>query len=293
MKITNLYALPAPIKEAVVFNDQLRGDLDRRDDLISVTKLVNPVQIHYLIRKYDQELSEDVIDRFWALFGQAVHAILSWNTPSQDTLTEQRLTIPIAETSMFLTGQFDRLHLPTKTLSDWKTTSVWSIAEGVKWEWEAQLNCLKYLCQAHGYNVDKLEIVAILRDWSSSQQLRDAEYPPLPVVTLPVKVWTEDETHDYIVSRMKLHQAALANNQIPPCSERERWMRPTTYAVKKPDGKRALRVFTNREEAQQFTAKTTGPHLEVRPGASIRCERFCSVAPYCTQYQAEQQQLAA
>jgi hypothetical protein len=293
MKITNLYNLPLPIQQAVKFNDQLRGDLDRRHDLISVTKLVNPVQIHYLTRRYDQDLSEDVIDRFWALFGQAVHAILSWNTPSQDTLTEKRLTIPIAKTGMLLTGQFDRLHLPSQTLGDWKTTSVWSIAEGVKWEWEAQLNCLRYLCQAHGYAVNKLEIVAILRDWSSAQQLRDPDYPPLPVVTLPVNVWDEEETHDYIVNRMSLHQSALADGIIPPCSDRERWMRPTMYAVKKPDGKRALRLFANREEAQQFMGKTPGTLLEIRAGACIRCERFCSVAAYCPQFQADQQRLAA
>lgn len=293
MKITNLYALPRPIEQAVAFNDELRGDLDHRNDLISVTKLINPVQIHYLHRKYDEELSEDVIDRFWALFGQAVHAILSWNTPSEETLTEQRLTIPIADTGMLLSGQFDRLHLPSQTLSDWKITSVWSIADGVKWEWEAQLNCLRYLCQAHGYAVTKLEIVAILRDWSSTQQLRDPGYPPLPVVTLPVKIWDEDATYDYIVKRMKLHQTALVNDCIPPCSDNERWARPTMFAVKKTGGKRALRVFSDPDEAQQFLGQTPGTLLEVRPGADLRCERFCSVAAYCPQFQAEQQRLAA
>jgi hypothetical protein len=113
------------------------------------------------------------------------------------------------------------------------------------------------------------------------------------VVTLPVKVWDEDATYDYIVKRMKLHQTALVNDCIPPCSDNERWARPTLFAVKKTGGKRALRVFSDRDEAQQFLGQTPGTLLEVRPGANIRCERFCSVAAYCPQFQAEQQRLAA
>lgn len=56
---------------------------------------------------------------------------------------------------------------------------------------------------------------------------------PLPVVTLPVKIWDENATYDYIVKRMKLHQTALVNDCIPPCSDNERWARPTLFAVKK------------------------------------------------------------
>ena len=293
MKITNLYHLPLPIEQAVKFNDQLRGDMDRREDLISVTKLVSPVQMHALSKRHWANLSEDVIDRFWALFGQAVHAILCWQNADQAILTEQRLTIPIAETGMLLTGQFDRLDLTTHTLADWKTTSVWSISDGVKWEWEAQLNCLRYLCQAHGHAVHHLEVVAILRDWSSAQQLRDPHYPPLPIVTLPVKVWSAEDTHAYIVSRMQLHHQAMTKQVMVACTDQERWAKPTQYAVRKPGNTRALRVFANREEAQSLIDKTPGTHLEVRPGANIRCERFCNVAPYCPQWQGEQQRLAA
>lgn len=286
MKITNLYALPTPIQQAVVFNDVLRGDLDRRTDIISVTKLIAPVQITYLTRKHWDQLSEDVLDRLWALFGQAVHAILSWQTPDNDTLIEHRLAIPIADTGMTLSGQFDRLHLPSGTLSDWKTTSVWSIQEGVKWEWEAQLNILRYLCQAHGYQVHKLEVVAILRDWSS-YQAKGEHYPPLPVVTLPVNMWSEQDTYDYILERIRLHQAALTTDQPPLCTDQDRWSRPHQYAVKKPGAARALRVFATREEAQALSDKTPGAILEVRGGENVRCERFCAVAPFCNQFNPE------
>ena len=286
MYITNLYALPTPIQQAVVFNDTLRGDLDRRTDIISVTKLIAPVQITYLTRKYWDQLSEDVLDRLWALFGQAVHAILSWQTPDNDTLIEHRLAIPIADTGMTLSGQFDRLHLPSGTLSDWKTTSVWSLGDGVKFEWEAQLNILRYLCQAHGYQVNKLEVVAILRDWSHSQA-KGEHYPPLPVVTLPVKMWSENDTYDYIMERIKLHQAALITDQPAPCTDQDRWRRPNQYAVKKPGAARALRVLADENEAQSLVAKTPGAVLEVRSGENIRCERFCAVAPFCAQFNAK------
>ncbi len=187
---------------------------------------------------------------------------------------------------MTLSGQFDRLHIPSGTLSDWKTTSVWSIQEGVKWEWEAQLNILRYLCQAHGYPVKKLEVVAILRDWSSNQA-KGEHYPPLPVVTLPVKMWSEHDTYDYIQERIKLHQAAWVSDQPPQCTEQERWRRPTQYAVKKPGAARALRVFADHREAQALRDKTPGAILEVRGGENVRCERFCAVAPFCNQFNPE------
>lgn len=286
MKITNLYALPTPIQQAVVFNDTLRGDLDRRTDIISVTKLIAPVQITYLTRKHWDQLSEDVLDRLWALFGQAVHAILSWQTPDNDTLIEHRLAIPIADTGMTLTGQFDRLHVPSGTLSDWKTTAVWSIQEGVKWEWEAQLNLLKYICQAHGFQINRLEVVAILRDWSATQA-KGEHYPPLPVVTLPVKLWSEDDTYKYILERITLHQQAFITDQPAPCTDQDRWQRPNQYAVKKPGAARAIRVMADENEAQRLVEKTPGAVLEVRSGKNIRCERFCAVAPFCNQFNPE------
>ena len=98
-----------------------------------------------------------------------------------------------------------------------------------------------------------------------------------------------------IEQRVKVHQDALeawegtGHNQsaLPLCTPEERWEKPTTVVVTKPGASRALKVYrgpTAKSEAED--ACKPGYVVEVRPGSSIRCERFCHVKQWCSQYAA-------
>ena len=61
---------------------------------------------------------------------------------------------------------------------DYKTTSAWTtVFQSQIKEWTEQLNCYAYLYRTQGFSVDKLEIIAIYRDWSRTNALKDKNYP--------------------------------------------------------------------------------------------------------------------
>ena len=284
MKITNRANLPDALVRAVA-NDPYVGGGD-----VSVTTLIGPPQIHYLRHKYENDLEEDAIDRIWSLLGQAVHTILE--RAEQLGLTEKRLYMPVGKWN--LSGQFDRLvFTPEGILQDYKVTSTWT-SLGPKPEWEAQLNVLAHLCRHNGYDVSRLEIVAIYRDWSRAQAMRSPDYPQQMVRVVTIPVWTADVAHHYIEQRVDLHQQAILLEQVQPCSNEDRWYRGEEWAVTKAGRKSALRCLATYEEAKTWATENghlkpdgtalAGISLVHRPGKNVRCESYCSVSRFCPQW---------
>lgn len=283
MIITNVHALPETFRNAVRFLEKVRKPIDDKRNAISVTRLIDSPRIVQLQKRYGHQLTTDVTDQLWALLGSALHQVLAWNSDSDDVMTEQRMSVEI--NGWEVSGQFDRFDASIGLLSDYKVTSVYGVMNGVKPEWEKQLNVLRYILSLNQYRVDRLEVIAVLRDWQSTQALRDRSYPTVPVVRLDVPVWDLIEAEDYIVSRVQLHQQAASDNNLPECSAAERWAKSPTFAVVKPGRSRAFRVFDNRSEAESLIETTPGTSLQIRPGTSVRCERFCSCNAVCDQYQ--------
>ena len=74
-------------------------------------------------------------------------------------------------------------------------------------------------------------------------------------------------------------------DELPPCTDDERWVRETKFAVKREGRKTAIRVFETQQEADELAVKENG-YVEVRKGEAIRCTgNFCGVAEWCSQYQ--------
>lgn len=284
MHITNNANLPAAIVNAVRNDPYNAGACD-----ISVTRLIGPPQIRVLEREHAEDLTEDASDRIWSLIGQIGHGIL-----------ERAETAAIAERRLFadihgwrLSGQFDRLTIDDDgSLSDYKFTSVWAVADGPKPEWIAQLNILRWLAAENGYpEIRRLQIVAILRDWSKGKAKQGGDYPPHQVKVLPVPLWTLDETRAYIIERIQLHkladECAANGDPLPPCTDAERWAKPTTYAVRKPGRKSAVKLYDNEDDALAHSADIPNGYVEHRHGESVRCADYCAVAAFCAQRQAE------
>lgn len=268
--ITNKHGLPEALVKAVQ-NDPYTGGGD-----ISVTKLIDSPQRRQLLLAHGSAVEEDVSERIWSLLGQAVHHILE--RAGTDTLVEQRLFAEVA--GWKLSGQFDRLHLASKTLSDYKVTTTYK-AKGDD-NWTRQLNVLRWLAFQNGFIVDHLEIVAIFRDFRKSEAERNPEYPQQAVKVIPIPVWPLDETEEYIRERVKLHQVAQAGRPswgVAPCTDEERWYSGDKWALMKPGAKRALRVLDEKP-----TDVPDGLVLEHRPGIYRRCETYCEVAKWCPQW---------
>jgi hypothetical protein len=251
---------------------------------ISVTTLIGPPKINQLKKRYSDQIVEDASDRVWALLGQSVHKVLEL-AGGEDEMTEKRLYKEI--NGWTLTGQTDLYETGNQTISDFKVTSVFSFLLGGKSEWEAQINLNAMLWREYGYEVKKGQIVAILRDWQASKAEFDKEYPQCAVHIVDIPLWDNEECIAYATERIKLHQAAAAmpDDTIPACDPKERWAKPDTFAIRKDGNKRAAKVCETLEEAERLLPTYGAKHsIEKRSGGDMRCERYCSVAPFCHYY---------
>ena len=279
MKITNNYNLPDPIISAVT------GDFRPKEKRISVTTLINPEQLETLRREHFDEIEEDASDRIWLLLGNSVHAMLQ-NQDQDNALVEEHLEMPIDINGeeWVVSGRSDLLS--DGVLTDYKCTSVWSFILGDKKEWEAQLNLYRLLYHEIGFEVNKLQIVAILRDWSKSSAKFKEDYPPVPVHVQPIRLWSIDEARNYLHTRMIAHVQAIKHGIPRGCSDEERWLRGEAWAVKKSGNKRAMPggVHEAEEDAKRFASEQSVPtEIEHRPGINVRCQDYCPVMPWCEQ----------
>jgi hypothetical protein len=188
-------------------------------------------------------------------------------------------------------GQCD--HYKDGIIIDYKITSAWGIIHDTKnEEWEKQLNIYARLFRENGYPVTGIRIVCILRDWDKNRALRERDYPQTPILVIPLNVWTSQEQDAFLESRVRTLVAceSMSDDELPVCSEKDRWCRPATYACGKYGSKRATKVCATLEEANQYCQEHLNKFKEVdlfvaeRPGVSVRCEGYCLVKDHCSFY---------
>lgn len=272
MRITNELNLPAPLIAAVskIRQPQLGQ--------ISVTELISPPQIRALTIKHWDEITEDASERLWAAVGSLMHQMLESHADIPRHQAERTLNTEVE--GVTVTGTFD-LYYEDGVLTDYKFVSVWTTMNGVKGEWEQQLNLYAHLLRLTGAHIKTIQIVAIYRDWSKNKAF-ESNYPSAQVQTFTVPLWTDEAAENFLLERVRLHVKAEAG-EVFPCTPGERWERPTRFAVMKQGQKRAVRVFDTREEAEGNITKA-GLYVEERRGSNVRCESYCRVASFCAQY---------
>lgn len=262
--LTNRHNLPAPLVNAIRNDPYSKGKSD-----ISVTQLIQPPQIRALSRGI--EIEEDAADCIWRLLGSAVHTILERAYP-ETAIVEKRLFSTVR--GWVVSGQFDVYE--NGTLTDYKITSVY--ARDGKIEWVNQLNLLRALCARNDMPVDRLQIVAIFRDWRPKEAL-SGDYPQSQVAVIPVDLWPLEKAEAYLDERVRLHQS----EEPPPCTDEERWAQPSKWALMQKGRKRAVKLFDSKPF--QITL-SEGQYWESRPGAFRRCESYCRVSHLCPQWKA-------
>lgn len=278
MKITNNNSLPEPLVRAVT-----RHPRESKPDRISVTELIQPPQIRALSRIYDSELSEDASDRLWALLGTLLHSALEQNARGlKNLISEGELLTEVLSWSVVGHYDLSEMLLDGELLTDYKLTSVWAVREGVKKEWEAQLNLYSELLRRSARPVSALQLVAIGRDWSLQKARFDHQYPQQQVQVFPVRLWTPEEATTYLENRVRLHQYAAWYDKWPECSEEERWARPTQWALMKKGQKRAVKLYDSLAGAERNRGALH--YIQERPGESVRCASYCHVSKHCEQW---------
>ena len=300
MIYTNKTGLPQSLVDAITKNTYDLSKVNR--DVISVTTLMNPPKIAELQSRHWDKLEQDVADSIWLLLGNAVHAVMERIT-DKDRLIEERMYLDVETWQVvdkkhlikgktYVAGKPDLFDYVEKLIQDYKVTSVWSIIYGKDKEWEEQLNMYAFLFKKLGFEVKKLQIIAILKDWSKYKARMDSKYPQCPATVVDVKMWDNAKTQAFITERVKLHKASrdMTDDDIEPCSPAERWNRGDTYAVMKNTNKRAVKLHGTLESANNHMkniiakdAKNTY-RVDTRKGADLRCADYCSVNKFCSYY---------
>lgn len=281
MKYTNKHNLPESVYNLLAKERYQGGDSTD----YSVTTLLQPPRITQLKRRYNDQLEEDVMDSVWSLFGQVAHSLLEEHG-AENALSEERIYREILGRT--ISGQVDSYH--DGIITDYKVTSAWTLVYGSRLhEWTEQLNLYAYLFRSSGYVVSELRICTILRDWDRNKAKYDSSYPQTPIIIIPIKLWSIDEAESFAYERVIEHKEAedKIDRELPLCSDEDRWCQPTKYAIKKVGAVRATRVFDTEKEAVDYGRDTMKMEyqLETRRGKCTRCEDYCSVNLFCSQYQ--------
>ncbi|MCF7815272.1 MAG: hypothetical protein K9M95_11780 [Candidatus Cloacimonetes bacterium] len=282
MQITNYNKIPLPIYRAISHNWYSGADAEH---FCSVTDLIKPEKLFVLEKRHQDELKREASDLIWSLMGSAMHKVLE-KSESDCSLNEERLFAKV--NGKIISGGIDLFE--DGVISDFKFTSVWSyIFASNKKEWEKQLNCYSYLYEQAGFEVKKLQIIAIFRDWSARKAKFEANYPK-QVEIIPIRKWSVDHCENFIKERLfKMAMALrLHDDVIKECGQHERWQDDDVYAIMKHGNKRAVKLCTSQEQAESFMSTNTDRdklYLEVRHGEPKRCENYCPVNNYCHFYQ--------
>lgn len=285
MKITNKHNVPATLFALASRNYYSKGKSD-----YSVTEIISPPQIQVLRRKHWEDMEQDVSDMLWSLLGSALHVVAERGQADGHT-TEERLHIEIDD--VVLSGAIDLQHEEggEVVITDYKFTSAWALRQD-KPEWEAQQNIYAWLVsKVKGRPVKSVRICALIRDWSRREAAINPDYPQAPIQVIELPLWPLDKTESYVRDRIELHREAKVrgdwNEDLPPCTQEDRWVRETKYAVKKEGRKTAVRVLDNEADAKVLAEEVKG-FVEIRNGEAVRCTgNFCGVSQWCKQYQKE------
>ena len=260
----------------------------------SVTTLLSSPREVQLIKRHKKELPERALSNRLATFvGSAVHnAIERAVEGNPDYLIEHRMEFD-EEVNGKLTkiaGTCDMYDKVNKRLVDHKTTTTFMYTSGVKPEWVEQLNVYAYLLRRQGYEVEKLTVNCVYKDWRpSAGRYKDGEYPEYPVMEFNFDPWPNDVAKEFYERKLKEHVEAehIEDAELPACDINHMWAKPSSYAVYRPGAAKAIRLLPSLKEAERYIKAKglDGCKIEHRVGERTKCEKYCQAASFCNQFQ--------
>jgi hypothetical protein len=284
MKLTNKFNLPDTFVNVIQRPTYSKGKAH-----ISATELINSPRIVQLKKKHWEDITQDASEMVWSLFGSAVHNILE-HGKDKHHIVEERLHTNFE--GWDISGAIDLQEVEEDgiVINDYKVTSAWAVINE-KAEWGEQLNIYAWLVErVKKIPVKKVQIVAIIRDWSARDAVNREGYPPSPIAVIEYPLSTFTAREEYITKKIEQHNEAYfamtTGEELQECTPEDMWEKPTTYALKKIGGVRAKKVYSILTEAEAGLAEAgKGHEIETREGERTRCQKYCQVSQFCSQYQ--------
>lgn len=274
-----------PIIEAIRSLD----DYKRGDAKFTTTELVQPERILSLTAKHKPDIVDEA--SVWSVMGTALHQVLRKAADKLDPerfITEKRFTATMPGGTM-ISSQIDVYDRLTKTLDNYKVCSVWKFILQDSPEWEQQLNIEACVLRMNDLEVRHVRNIAFLRDWNQRKArfTKNDDYPQSDIHEMEVPLWTIGEQQQWILSRIKKHEAS--KDDPPVCSKKERWQRDASFALMKKGRKTAIRLLDDEDrayammKAMEVRAKPGEAFfIEERASEPVRCLHYCPVSKWCS-----------
>ena len=282
MKLTNEMGLPQP------FVDAATSDHEYTPKRYSVTAVLKGTREVILQRRHDGEIEQDVSDLVWAIFGSAVHGILEKSQETESQLKENWISVDMGD-GYELSGIFDLYDDSTGTVTDYKTATAWKVVFGEFDDWKRQTLCYVWMLRQIGFYAKRGENVAMLKDHSKTKAKADHTYPQHPVYCIG---WDFSESEiaecgEWLRGRFEEIKLAesMPDEELPMCSEEERWHKADKWAVMNEGRKSAVKLYDSEEEANE-RAESEGEkfYVEHRPGDDPKCRDYCAACEFCSHY---------
>ena len=226
--------------------------VDRKISEPTVTELLCGIRETYLKKTTDYAV--DPMQQLYAIHGSAVHTINEGHTEG-NMLSEERLADNVTSGKFDLYGQI--IDYSDKTLGDYKITSSYKLMKALgyykvdvptgevyktglkkgqpktrkEWrtdgvrhilDWAIQLNYYRILLEQRGFNVDRMEIQAMCRDYSL--KVASERNITKPVYIIHINKISDYWVKLYMETKAKRLKDALAKGYLPKlCSAKERW----------------------------------------------------------------------
>lgn len=207
MKWSNKFNIHPAYVHAITNDPYDKGLAD-----FSITTLVSPPQVSFLLKKHDSEVEIDVNDRMAAFFGQMAHQVLE-KYPTTG-IKEERFYMVIDGSR--ISGKIDLYE--NGLITDFKTATIYKFRTGVPLEYEAQLNCYASLLRANGIDVKALECAPLYKDWAKTK-VGTKSMPDSQSQRVAVELWEPSRAMAYLTERVALHKASTPID----CKPEELW----------------------------------------------------------------------
>ena len=290
MKITNKLNLPKQLVELV------NSNYVPTPKQYSCTTILKPTRQIILERRYSDKIEQDVSDMCWMIFGIAVHSVIENSNEDEGQFKEEKLKVNLGKywkelEGYYLSGRSDMIDLIEKKIIDWKTCSAWKVIYKDFEDWKKEMLIYAWAVKDMGFDIDKSEAIAFIKDHNKTKSKIDSNYPNLPIWVEKFK-FTEKEFEfikEYIFNKFKelKKYEDVSDENLPLCTDEERWKDQTKYAIKKIKNKTATKIYDDFESAQEHlkNLELNFPNtyeIEIREGQDKKCLEYCSCCKFCS-----------
>lgn len=292
-KITNKLNLP---KQLV---DLISSDYQPKEHQYSCTTILKPTRQVILERRHNDEIEQDVSEMVWCIFGILAHSVIENSQEDVGQFKEEKLKVDLGKyckelEGYYLSGRSDMIDLIDKCITDWKTASCWKVIYKDFEDWRKEMLIYAWAVKDMGFEIDKAQAIAFLKDHNKTKAKIDSSYPQLPVWVEKFKFTDKDfkDIEEFTKNRfleLKKYED-VPDEELPMCSMEERWNDGNKYIVIKKGNKRATKIHETLEEAQKHLDNLEKDYpgvyeIQERIGEDKKCLEYCSCCKFCSYYQ--------